>query len=564
MKMHARNRLLVRFVHIEAEKSQFFPHLNNFKLVYYRKKPVNLNRLGAKPCFSRIFNTSLPFSPLSVITVMGSCCSDDRSRGQPYPKAEPESQPIHQGNQHGERLKPLLQDFSIQYRQVTKLKETALQSLSIIEHTKSHIQRVLRRVTKNDTNTATGKAANSNFRTGILVLQGLDHPNVTRLYEAYEDANYFYMVYERVEGGTVLDNLSFSSNYTEHSICLIISQVLAGLSYCHSRGVVHKNLHVQNLLLLKHKGNQHVKIIGLESQGRFTAEQRLSIPRVFLPFAAPEMFNHVYTEKGDIWSCGVISYLLLSGDLPFEGNQLEQREGILSKEVAFPKDTWGNISAAGKDLVSAMLAKDPDARPTALQCLEMPWVLENSRTVSVESVEIPLRRLQHFNGNMQIKKTILVYVSKHLQGAGDIMLIEELFRNLDTNKDGKLSRAELISGYSQIMERDKATELVQSVMQTVDLDNSGFVDFSEFLFASSDPIFMFSNGNLRELFSLFDHDHDGTISLEEFERTLELSKASRSCWQEIIAQADVSGDGKLTLGEFSGLLKRAIGCDHRE
>jgi calcium-dependent protein kinase len=165
---------------------------------------------------------------------------------------------------------------------------------------------------------------------------------------------------------------------------------------------------------------------------------------------------------------------------------------------------------------------------------------------------------------MQIKETILVYVSKNLQGAGDIMLIEELFRNLDTNKDGKLSKAELISGYSQIMEQDKATELVQSVMQTVDLDNSGFVDFSEFLFASSDPIFMLSNGNLRELFSLFDHDHDGTISLEEFERTMELSKASRSCWQEIIAQADVSGDGKLTLGEFSGLLKRAIGCDHRE
>ena len=497
---------------------------------------------------------------------MGSCCSDDRSRDLPHPKAEgePGPQPTQQGNQYRARLKPLGQDFRVQYRQVAQLKETALQSISIIEHTRSHIQRVLRQVTKNDESTASGKTANSNFRTGVLALQALDHPNITRLYEAYEDKGYFYMVYERVEGGTVLDNLSFSQKHTEYSVCSIISQVLAGLSYCHSRGVVHKNLHVKNLLLLKHKGSQQVKIIGLESQGRFAAEQRLSIPIEFLSFAAPEMFNRIYTEKGDVWSCGVILHLLLSGNLPFGGNWKEQRGGILSKEVAFPKNIWRDISAEGKALVSAMLAKDAEARPTALQCLEMPWVLQNSQAASVETAEIPLQRLQHFNGNMQIKETILVYVSKHLQGAGENRQIEELFRNLDTNKDGKLSKSELISGYSQIMEQEKATELVESVMQAVDLDNSGFVDFSEFLFASSDPIYMLSNDNLRELFQLLDRDHDGTISLEEFERTFELSKASRSCWQEMITQADVSGDGKLTLREFSGLLKRAVGLDHRD
>ena len=459
-------------------------------------------------------------------------------------------------------LKTLLQDFHIQYRVVEKLTETASHSVSIIEHTKSHIQRVLRRVKKSEIEGDQYTAANENFRAGVRVLQGLDHPNVTRLYEAYEDKKHFYMLYERVQGKTVLDYLSFSKSYTERSIGSIISQVLAGLSYCHAHNVLHKNLYIQNLLLLKHQTDLEVKIIGLESQGSFSTAQKVSMSQAFAPYAAPEMFNQVYTEKGDVWSCGVIMYLLLSGGLPFPGKtKVDHRAAIMTQELAFPREKWLDVSNAAKNLISTMLAKDPEDRPTALQCLESPWVASNSVVVSVEVAEIPLGRLQSFNGNMQVKETILAFVSKHLQGAGDVSQVEEVFRNLDTNKDGRLSSAELIAGYSQIIGEANAVEIVRTVMQAVDLDNSGFVDFSEFLFAASDPLYMLSTGNLRELFNLFDHDHDGTISLNEFEHTLGLSKASRSVWKEMIAQADVSGDGKLTLAEFSGLLQIATGSE---
>lgn len=489
---------------------------------------------------------------------MGSCCSSERSQDQSYPKSEEalSSAATIQAQESGP-LKPLLQDFSIQYRVVEKLTETASHTLSIIEHKTSHIQRVLRRVMKSD-----DSAASNHFRAGVRVLQDLDHPNVTRLYEAYEDRKYFYMVYERVQGSSVLDYLSFSKSYTEQSIGAIISQVLAGLSYCHARHVLHKNLYVQNLLLLKHHSGLQVKLIGLESQGLLSTAQRVSMTRAFVPYAAPEMFSQVYTEKGDVWSCGVIMYLLLSGSLPFAGKTtVEQRAAITTQQLLFPRENWLDVSVEAKDLLSAMLARDPNCRPTSLQCLESPWVAGNSKVVSVEVAEIPLGRLQSFNGNMQVKETILSFVSKHLQSTGDNSQVEEVFRNLDTNKDGRLSSAELIAGYSQVMGEAQAEEMVRTVMQAVDLDNSGFVDFSEFLFAASDPLYMLSTSNLRELFGLFDHDHDGTISIGEFEHTLGLSKASRSVWKEIIAQADVSGDGKLTLSEFSGLLHRAIGSE---
>ena len=483
---------------------------------------------------------------------MGSCCYSDRSHLPSQTKALPQGFSLGSARAlaSADPLKSLPVDFEASYKVMTRLKETQLEAVSVIEHKVSKKQRILRRVRKS------GKSeSDRNFRQGVKVLQTLDHPNVTKLYEAYEDAQNFYMLHERVEGGSVLDFLSYSKEYTEQTISTIIYQVLTALAYCHANNILHKNLQIKSLLLIKTKRGIQVKLLGFESQGRFSTATKVSITRAFEPYAAPEHFQQVYTDKGDIWSCGVILHLLLTGKVPFEA-----RKSQLTQELFFPRETWRDISSEAKGMTAVMLTKDYANRPTARECLAMPWIANNATTASVDIAGVSLERLYKFNGNMKVQRTIFANVAKYLQVTRDGGAREEVFRSLDADNDGRLSEQELIAGYTQITGSESAARtMVNSIMQQVDFDSTGFIDFSEFLFATSQPEHLLSVDNLRELFHSLDHDHLGSISIPDLEFSFGLTDPSTlASWRSLLQETDISPHATLSIDQFAKLMRKVF------
>lgn len=152
----------------------------------------------------------------------------------------------------------------------------------------------------------------------IKILQMLDHPNIVKLYEVYQDPKNIYMITEYLEGGELFDMILKSRNFNENIAAKIMKQVLSAVAYCHSKKIVHRDLKPENLLLASNDSFE-IKVIDFGLSRTFSPDKSM-YSKMGTPFyIAPEVLKKKYNEKCDIWSCGVILYILLSGNPPFNG-----------------------------------------------------------------------------------------------------------------------------------------------------------------------------------------------------------------------------------------------------
>ena len=182
------------------------------------------------------------------------------------------------------------------------------------------------------------------FRKEIDILMKLDHPNIIKLYEVFEAPNSLYLIMEECQGGELFDRLSErienNNMFSEKDAVEIMKQIMSAIDYCHNNGVCHRDLKPENLLYLK-KGkeeNNSLKVIDFGLSQNISNKKRLS-SKVGTPYyISPEILEGNYTEKCDIWSAGVIFYVLLTGELPFNGsNDVEIYSKIKKFEFKFPE-----------------------------------------------------------------------------------------------------------------------------------------------------------------------------------------------------------------------------------
>jgi len=151
-----------------------------------------------------------------------------------------------------------------------------------------------------------------------------------------------------------------------------------------------------------------------------------------------------------------------------------------------------------------------------------------------------------------------MYIVTQLVGKKEKAELQEVFASLDKNADGKLSKKELIEGYTNIYgNAEKAAKEVDQIMNNADVDRNGFIDYSEFLAASMDKKQLLSKQNLKKAFDLFDRDGSGYISAEEVKTILGIGKQfSEKVWQDLIGEVDQNSDGQISFEEFEKMMKR--------
>lgn len=224
------------------------------------------------------------------------------------------------------------------------------------------------------------------LREEIYIMCQLDHPNIVRLEEVYESISEIYLVLELCLGGDLFDRLDeqLDYHYTEAQCARLVKQMLSSVRYLHIKSIIHRDLKLENFLFSTTESDSVLKMIDFGLSKHFSFGETMT-QAVGTPYTvAPEIIKGSYDEKSDIWSLGVISYLLLSGETPFGGvdgeDLLQVRDNILKGTLDFePAEIWDNVSNLAKDFVRASLSKDAKCRPTAKEAQRHEWIQTYSK-----------------------------------------------------------------------------------------------------------------------------------------------------------------------------------------
>jgi len=221
-----------------------------------------------------------------------------------------------------------------------------------------------------------GKDYEKNLLMEMEILQRVHHPNIIQLHEMIEEDNKIYFAMELVTGGELFDRIVEKGSYTEEDAKVLVRKIVSAIEYLHDMNIAHRDLKPENLLVKSIADDTEVKIADF-GLSKIIDEQKMMQTACGTPgYVAPEVLNaEGYDKEVDMWSIGVITYILLCGFPPFYAETVpEVFEQILKAEYDYPEEYWGEISAEGKDFINHLLVVDPKDRLTAKQALEHKWL----------------------------------------------------------------------------------------------------------------------------------------------------------------------------------------------
>ena len=392
------------------------------------------------------------------------------------------------------------------------------------------------------------------FQREIEILKNTDHPNIIKLYEIYESSNNFYLVMEECKGGELFDkiieHIDNDEMYSEKEAAEIILQVMSAVEYCHNNGICHRDLKPENLLYLKKGGEEDnpLKVIDFGLSRDTNVKKILSSKVGTAYYVSPEILAGKYNEKCDIWSCGVILYVLLAGDPPFNGPS----DGIIYSKIkkmkfTFPPSRFDKVSDEAKDLLNHMLAPENE-RYTASQVLAHPW-FKIVKEKHLEKLNFKTDFLKEYSNSNQLKKLVLLFVASRLSES-EINNLKEVFKAFDKDNDGQINFNEFEEGLKQL-KCDKLNEKeIHSYFSAIDTDKNGKIDYTEFLAATLEKKTVLKEERLYEAFAMLDKDHNGKITKDEIMSVLKLEPSEDKYIKELIKNADKNDDGVIDYKEF--------------
>lgn len=406
----------------------------------------------------------------------------------------------------------------------------------------------------------------------VEIMRVLEHPNIVKLHETFEDDKYIYIVMELCTGGELLDRLLSlgSGGFSERAVAKIMRQVVGAVYYMHQQHICHRDLKPENFLLVAEVADiadAHVKVIDFGFSTRFEPGKCMATRAITRDYVAPEILDGSYTEACDIWSLGVVIYVLLSGNKPFYGASDEEVfKKIQSTSYDFEDSCWSITSDDAKDLIRRILVLDASQRLTAEQVLQHQWISKQAPRVSQTPMTPEVfQRLQSFNALGKFKRAAMTAVAQQLQEDA-IQQLRQIFQALDLNEDGCLSMQEVKEGLGQA--GVEVTSELQRIFELIDTDGSGFVEYTEFLSAAIDEKHHLEEAACWAAFRVFDLDGDGKITKDELAVMLSCGRAKtlsesisadRADIERAIAEADLDGDERLDFKEFHAMLMSCCG-----
>ena len=409
------------------------------------------------------------------------------------------------------------------------------------------------------------------FQTELNLLRTTDHPNIIKLYDIYEDNKYIYLIMEECNGGEFFDSLAKRAKeknmYTEKECAKIFKQILEAVNYLHAHGVCHRDLKPENILFSNVADDSCLKLIdfGLSKVLDGESNMKKTVGTTF--YMAPEVIQGNYNEKCDIWSCGIILYIMLCGKPPFYSqDEDELKKKICSMHYNFDYPEFKKVSQDAINLIKKILVSPDkrlsageiladDKRLSAGEILADPWIKENAPNATGENLKQNWEHIEQYSKLNLVQKSIINFTAFHLTSRETKEFVE-MFKSLDENSDGVLSIDEIKKGVEQSKFGTKGENIVK-MFEEMDIDKNGLINYTEFISALMDYEKIKEN-QLLECFNSYDTDDSGKISFKEFcDMIKPETEEEKKELKDLYDQFDTDGDGEISLKEFKeGFKKR--------
>lgn len=391
----------------------------------------------------------------------------------------------------------------------------------------------------------------------IMILQHLTgQPNIVEFKGAYEDTKNLHLVMELCSGGELFDRITAKGSYSEKEAARIGRQIVNVVHVCHFMGVTHRDLKPENFLMVSRDEDSPLKAtdFGLSMFIEPKKAYRDVVGSAY--YVAPEVLRRNYGKEIDVWSAGVILYILLSGFPPFWAETEKGIfEEILKGHLDLETSPWPSMSSASKDLIRKMLTVDPNNRISAAEALEHPWLKEDGEASDKPIDSAVLIRMKQFRAMNKLKKVALKVIAENMSEE-DIKGLRQMFDNIDTDRSGSITYDELRTGLSKLGSKLNEAE-IQQLMEAADVDNNGTIEYTEFITATMHRHRLDKEENLCKAFQYFDRDNSGFITRDELRQAMtQYGMGDDATIDEVLDDVDTDKDGKINYEEFKEMMKK--------
>ena len=421
--------------------------------------------------------------------------------------------------------------------------------------------------------TETGTDDEKELKNEIDILRKIDHPNILKLFEFYSTKDEYAMILELCSGGELYKEIVQKGPFDEGYTSYVMYQIFSAINYCHKMNIIHRDLNPENILIVDKNDLKYPRIKICDFGTSKIFDKGLMQKKVVgsLYYIAPEVLKKKYNEKCDIWSCGVIMYILLSQRLPFNSDSEDEQEllnKILLGKFDLETSPFDKISKNAKDLITRLLTVDPQKRLSAEEALNHPWFSDNKskelfNQINDENILLKLiENLKSYKNQSVIQETALAYLVHNFPHFKDVINACKLFNQIDTNCDGKINKDELLKGLKSRVKLENLDNAVAVIFKNLDMNNNGFIEYEEFVRAAVDKEIFITDNILYFAFKYFDKDASGEITFDEIEEVFKTTIPDKSkvhdSLTKIIKEVDVNGDGKISFTEFCRVMKRML------
>ena len=389
-----------------------------------------------------------------------------------------------------------------------------------------------------------------NLRHQLKAVVSLSNPCLLQPTSVLYTRREMYVLSENFTNTNVISYKQIAKSQAESTVKSIASQLLRMMAYLHAQGIILKTLSLPMLLFYQGTTDETlVKYLGIggwETPDRVENSNGMLNPALY---KSPE--GDLGDEKGDIWSCGMILLVLLTGQVPAQARV----RAVVEVGVEFNEKIWWKFDPNAQRLISGMLSPNPTERPSVLECLSHPWLQSSVSSVppSLRPALVNLRHFQHFN---PLKLSISSFLVNHAIPAAEKKSTQDVFHYINSSSSGRISLTELMDAFAKVHRTEFSQSLATDLFRAVDLDSNGSIDYSEFLTTSLDQSMFTNTTYLRTAFSIIDPEFTGKITLEEVNKALKQSNTAQL--QEIIKKIKKTEDEKLTFKDFKQIVFLAL------
>jgi len=395
------------------------------------------------------------------------------------------------------------------------------------------------------------KSIQQELQNEVEIFLSMDHPHIARLVDVFESPDQVQLVMECMSGGELFNCVQKKQKLSEQEAASVVWQMLLAVNYMHSCGVVHRDIKLENFLF-EQRRSHHLKLIDFGLSKILPPDSKMEVSCGTLAYVAPEVLMKSYTSKCDMWSVGVVAFILLAGYMPFQGQEAAQVRAIKAGRYLYKDSVWKKVSKSAHEFVNKLLVVSPDDRLSAPEALKDMWIVKNHGKEVLRFDDDIAVALASFAQASKFRRSCLFVMAMSLTSQEQAE-VRKVFLSMDRDKKGSIALSDfrtLLGEHFSVQDSE-----VTGIFEALNMNKTEEIHYSEFLAAMVFTRIGVHDEMVRSAFRRFDVSNTGYITENDLRVMLGDDALDL---KEVMRVVNTAHDGRISIDEFVEYVKHPL------